>query len=456
MTMSVSQRYRYRHIYHFTHLDNLPQILADGLLAHNELLRLGKRHTSIAYDEIQDRRSTLSVPCGPGGVVHDYIPFYFCMRSSMLLAVVNNKIADQMFIIYLYFPITIMEECPSVFTDAAANTSVTPSFYDDPEDLERLNWQAIDSLKWRLDPEETNRQRMAELLIHKTVDMARLSRIVVWNESIRDNVEQMYGEAGLPTPTIGYESKHYFLPFYASDENRRRSIVMGPYVIASSLAETVEQLLPEIGKAQSAPYSSLKSLLEALRGDMGVLPETAELVGLESDNEMHSEDVGTHTLKVFDKLRDQPEYENLSPTDKILVELAAYLHDIGKGPKSRWARNGGRQQVDPDHSVKALPMVRRILTEDVASLKKRSAKVICKLVCYHDLVGDIVGKGRRPEELIDVVEDPRELDMLIALGKADMLSVDPLWLLVNQPMIDALRERVVVSLSDGSDDDPED
>jgi len=243
---------------------------------------------------------------------------------------------------------------------------------------------------------------------------------------------------------------------YASDETRRRSIVMGPYVIASSLAETVEQLLPEIGKAHSAPYSSLKSLLEALRGDMGVLPETAELVGLESDNEMHSEDVGTHTLKVVDRLRNQPEYENLSPTDKILVELAAYLHDIGKGPKSRWTRNEGRQQVDPDHPVKALPMVRRILTEDVASLKKRSAKVICKLVCYHDLVGDIVGKGRRPEELIDVVEDPRELDMLIALGKADMLSVDPLWLLVNKPMIDALRERVVASLSDGSDDEPED
>lgn len=345
---------------------------------------------------------------------------------------------------------------PCVFTDAAANTSVSPRFYDDPDSLEHLNWQAIDSLKWSLDAEELNHQRMAELLIHKTVGLYRLSRIEVWNESIRDKVAQMYEEAGLPAPTIGYEPRHYFTRFFAGDESSRQSIVMGPYVIAMNLEETIEQLLPEISKAQSAPYSSLKSLLEALRGDMGVLPETAELVGLESDNEMHSEDVGTHTLKVVDELRDQPEYENLSPIDKILVELAAYLHDIGKGPKSRWARKGGRQQVDPDHPVKALPMVRRILTEDVTSLKKRSAKVICKLVCYHDLVGDIVGKGRRPEELIDVVEDPRELDMLITLAKADMLSVDPLWPLVNQPMIDALRERVVASLSDGSDDDPED
>jgi len=260
----------------------------------------------------------------------------------MLLAVVNNKIADQMFIIYLCFPLTIIEECSSVFTDAAANTLVTPSFYDNPEDLERLNWQAIDSLKWRLDPEEINRQRMAELLIHKTVDIARLSQIVVWNKSIRDMVEQMYKEAGLPAPTIGYEPKHYFLPFYASEESRRLSVVMGPYAIAREFEETLEQLIPEIGKAKSAHYSSLKSLLEALRGDMGILPETAELVGLESDNEMHSEDVGTHTLKVVDKLRSQPEYEKLSPTDKILVELAAFLHDIGKGPRVA----GQRMEVD--------------------------------------------------------------------------------------------------------------
>ena len=142
MTMSVPEKYRHRYIYHFTHLDNLPQILTTGLFSHNELSRLGKKHMSIAYNEIQGRRAALSVPCGPSGVVHDYVPFYFCTRSSMLLAVVNNKIADQMFIIYLCFPLTIIEECPSVFTDAAANTSVAPSFYDNPADLDSLNWQA--------------------------------------------------------------------------------------------------------------------------------------------------------------------------------------------------------------------------------------------------------------------------------------------------------------------------
>jgi len=76
-------------------------------------------------------------------------------------------------------------------------------------------------------------------------------------------------------------------------------------------------------------------------------------------------------------------------------------------------------------------------------MKPRSAKVICKLVCYHDLVGDIVGKGRRIEELAEIVEDERELDMLIALGKADMMSVNPVWGIRHDQDIAKLREDVV-------------
>ena len=41
-----------------------------------------------------------------------------------------------------------------------------------------------------------------------------------------------------------------------------------------------------------------------------------------------------------------------------------------------------------------------------------------KLVCYHDLVGDVLGKGRDEQQIVDVVDDEDELDMLFALGKA--------------------------------------
>jgi len=162
---------------------------------------------------------------------------------------------------------------------------------------------------------------------------------------------------------------------------------------------------------------------------------------------MHQEDVCTHTKLVVEKLRGSQEFAALDDGDKQLVELAAYLHDIGKGPKSRWAANGGVQKVDPDHPVKGLSMVRRILCEEVASCEPRSAKILCKLVCYHDLVGDIVAKGRDASQLDDIAENERDLDMLIALAKADMASVNDAWGVENASRIAELRLDVLLKLN---------
>jgi hypothetical protein len=436
--MVIPPRYTSRCIYHFTHLYNLPVILEHGLLAVTEQERLGIAHKTIAYTGIQERRSGMRVPCGSGGVVHDYVPLYFCQRSSMLLAIVYNKIADQQYIIYFQFPIEIINQYPSVFTDAAANTMRIPNFYDNPSDLEKLNWEAIDNLKWSMPNEELKQARMAEVLIHRRIDVSSASRIIVWNESFRDAVKEEYEKAEIQAPPIDFQPKHYFVTFWAEE---LFSPVTGPIFIRRDYEDTVNTVLEQIGKAPAPSFKNLFQLRDALSADMSCIPETAEIVGLESDNEMHSEDVGTHTLKVVDTLRKLTEFEVMNDTDQLLVELAAFLHDIGKGPKSRWVDKGGRQQVDPDHPIKALPMVKRILTEEVGSMKKRSAKVICKLVCYHDLVGDIVSKGRRLEELVDIAEDERELDMLIALAKADMRSANPLW--IKDQEISELRSKVV-------------
>jgi len=114
--MSIPNKFKYRSVYHFTHIENLPSILEHGLLSTNEMDRRGLSHNVIAYSGIQDRRADMDVTCGMGGKVHDYVPLYFCIRSPMLLAVVNNKIADEQCIIYLEFPISIMDKYPFVFT----------------------------------------------------------------------------------------------------------------------------------------------------------------------------------------------------------------------------------------------------------------------------------------------------------------------------------------------------
>lgn len=440
--MAIPKEYQNRSIYHFTHIDNLPGILEHGLLSTNEKNRLGIKHTAIAYTDIQARRSCMDVPCGCGGVVHDYVPLYFCKRSSMLLAVINGKIADQQLIIYFEFPISIINHYPWVLTDASANTGMPPKFYDNEENLGKLKWEHIDSFSWSMPSDRAKQARQAELLMHKNIPITAASKIIVWNKWIRDKVMAAYEEAKMKVPQIGFDNIHYYTDFY---DSKRSSIVTGPYFIKKSYEKTVEHLLENINKPNSAQFSRLSDMLQnGFQEDFGCIPETAELIGLESDNSVHVEDVGKHTLSVVKKLLEFSEYETLNKIDKLLVELSAYLHDIGKGPKSRWVGTKGKQKLDPDHPIKALPMVERILTEEVANLTERSAKVICKLVAYHDLIGDIIGKGRRIEELIDVVEDERELNMLIALGKADMAAINSIW--VDNDAIDYVRKTVLESL----------
>jgi UTP:GlnB (protein PII) uridylyltransferase len=138
-----------------------------------------------------------------------------------------------------------------------------------------------------------------------------------------------------------------------------------------------------------------------------------------------------------------------------LTEVAAFFHDIGKGPKARWAHKGGKQQIDLDHPVKSAEMLVRIFTEEIVTMKKKSVRTITKLVCYHDLVGDILGRSRDPQQLEEIVETEAELDMLIALGLADMLSVNPLWVITHRAGIAVLRERVLAKLKSTEPNDDE-
>ena len=136
---------------------------------------------AIAYTDIQERPrySGLEVPCGIlGGVVRDYVPLYFCKRSSMLLAVINGKIADQQLIIYFEFSVGIINQFNWVITDASANTSTPPNFYDNEENLNNLKWPHIDSKKWGTTSEKAKQARQAELLIHKRIPITAASKII--------------------------------------------------------------------------------------------------------------------------------------------------------------------------------------------------------------------------------------------------------------------------------------
>ena len=72
-----------RSIMHFTHIDNLRQILADGVLYPDA--RVGNRlQAEVGDRDIKVDRRRHAVICEPGGYPADYVPFYFAPRSPML------------------------------------------------------------------------------------------------------------------------------------------------------------------------------------------------------------------------------------------------------------------------------------------------------------------------------------------------------------------------------------
>ena len=69
------------HIFHFTDIDNLGAILDCGAL---ECHRDAPTKVEVGNVEIKASRKNRQVGCGPGGMVGDYVPFYFAPRSPMM------------------------------------------------------------------------------------------------------------------------------------------------------------------------------------------------------------------------------------------------------------------------------------------------------------------------------------------------------------------------------------
>ncbi|HAS6204090.1 TPA: DUF4433 domain-containing protein [Vibrio vulnificus] len=438
--MSIPQGLKGRYAYHFTLIDNLESIIDRGLLCTNLKNARGVSHENIAEQGIQGRRSTMPVPCSGGKFVHDYVPFYFSKKTSMQLSVINKKNVDQPLLLYFAIPIEILEQRAGVvFSDASANTDAPPKFYNlsSANMLDYLNWVAIDDKKWGCPTDEYRHQKMAELLIPDSVDISEVSYIVVWNKWIKEKVEKIFLAKGIQPPKIRFDADHYYINFY---EGGQKSIITGPRFLRNQ----VEQTITEICRSTcgNKKYESIRASLGAIALNFSSIKELDDIDGLRASYGPHTDDVGTHSRKVAAGLSQLHEYNELSEKDKEIVLLSAYLHDIGKGPKSRWGQDG-MTRADNDHAVKSLPMLKRILTEDIGGLSEESIRKIVILVAYDDLIGDIVARERDEKQLADVIENENDLNMLIALAKADMNSINMFWVISHWQSIEALKRRML-------------
>lgn len=431
--MATANNYKDKYIFHFTDIRNLDSIIKNGLLCTNIKNKNGITHKNIANTNIQNRRATMKVPVGPGGCVHDYVPFYFSSINPMLLKKLNEKNVDQPLIIYLCVKVDRLDKNDAIFTDASANTNVPPTFYDDVKDLDKLDWNLIESKKWKTPNDEGRHKKMAEALIHNRIGIEDVDAIVVCNNYVKEEVEKIFKNNGVKNPDILllFDPKikkysFYYTKFFFTDR-KYETLVHGPLLLRCKYRKLINDIKSaRQEKKETYPYKSIKELVDAIDKDFSVLPELKEVIGLMQEYEPHCDAVDSHTKKVVDEMRKLDYYKGASDEKKNLLLLAAYLHDMGKGPKNKWV-NETMKGPYLDHPVDAIPMLERILVEEIEKLSDEEMRQTCMLVVYHDIIGDCLKKDREKQQITEIIESEDDLDMLFAISYADIKAICELW-----------------------------
>ena len=189
-------------LYHITHVNNLSGILTAQGLYCKASLREDRQQVDVSHYDLQERRRRRAVTCGPGGNLHDYVPFYFAPRSPMLYALYRNNVKGyqegQTPIVYLVSSVQRIVQVGSAFVFSDGHPIMALSqFYTSLENLERLDWKVMVSPYWNDTAEFPNRKqlRQAEFLIHRFVPWVCIESLAVRTHTMQEQVQSIIDAA---------------------------------------------------------------------------------------------------------------------------------------------------------------------------------------------------------------------------------------------------------------------
>jgi hypothetical protein len=181
-------------IYHITHVDNLPAIVAAGSLRSDARLKAASAAPrSIAHGNIKERRERTAVTVAPHGVIADYVPFYFCPRSPMLYAFkggrVSNAAGTQQDVLHLVLDAESLVDAGLACVHTDGHAAMQPlRFWPGVSGFAELPWDVIRSWSWSNKPDDNDRKRrkQAEFLVHNTVPWSFVQSIGAMTDATRD------------------------------------------------------------------------------------------------------------------------------------------------------------------------------------------------------------------------------------------------------------------------------
>lgn len=152
------------------------------------------------------------------GVLGEYVPFYFAGHSPMLYLIMNGfqgvekrAQADLIFIVCKIEDV-IQSGVDFFFTDRNAKLKYVET-YTDIENLDKLNWDCINTREWKNTEENYKKQdlKQAEFLVRHHLPVALIHAIVVKNEEKKAYIIEQLHNFGLNIPVhIDASNKLYY------------------------------------------------------------------------------------------------------------------------------------------------------------------------------------------------------------------------------------------------------
>ena len=206
-------------LYHITHVDNLPAILAAGGLGSDAaMIAQGGPAASIGMSTIKQRRLGLPVKCHPGDHVGDYVPFYFCPRSIMLYLIYCANHPEMTYrggqqpILHLEADLHEVVQWGAqngrrwAFTLSNAGAYYT-EFRNNFAQLGEVDWEAVAAGDFR--DAQVKEGKQAEFLLHEFFPWHLVRRIGVMDATVYGKVANILQNA-THRPALEVRREWYF------------------------------------------------------------------------------------------------------------------------------------------------------------------------------------------------------------------------------------------------------
>lgn len=181
-------------IFRITHASNVSWILDNGVHAASSGVP-DPDYRPIGKEDLIERRALRVVPVEPGGVLADYVSFYFTPRTPMLLNIRTGRGVEQhpmSDIVMLVSSVhTLVEkDIPFVLTDRHAYLQAA-RYANDLSGLSAIPWEQLQASDFQRSEEDPSRieRYQAEALVHRHLPLDALLGMACYDQGSKRRIE---------------------------------------------------------------------------------------------------------------------------------------------------------------------------------------------------------------------------------------------------------------------------